>query len=101
MKNVLPTSAIENISLLKRAYESCIHEVEHSTLTPLVFSVTGGMGHEDEATIFSKRLASLLSEKWKLQYWVRSGANYRFAFFSQPYNVSLVFTRPLLKVCSS
>ena len=49
-------------SAKKRAYESRIHaKVEHSTFTPLVFSVTGGMGHE--ATIFYKRLASLLSEK--------------------------------------
>jgi len=63
----------ENMSLLKRAYESCIREVEHSTFTPLVFSATGGMGHE--ATIFYKRLASL-SEKWKEPYtsvlgWIR------------------------------
>jgi len=48
--------------------------VEHSTFTPLVFSATGGMAHE--ATIFYKRLSSLLSEKWKEPYalvlgWVR------------------------------
>lgn len=61
-------------SVKKRAYESRIREVEHSTFTPLVFSATGGMGHE--ATIFYKRLASLLSEKWKETYasvlgWIR------------------------------
>ena len=63
------------MSLLKREfYESCIREVEHSTFTPLVFSATGGMGNE--ATIFYKIIASLLSEKWKEPYisvlgWVR------------------------------
>jgi len=45
----------------KRAYDLRIREVEHSSFTPLVFSATGGMGHE--ANIFYKRLASLLSEK--------------------------------------
>ena len=58
----------------KRAYESRIREVEHSSFTPLVFSATGGMGHE--ANIFYKRLASLLCEKWKDPYaavlgWIR------------------------------
>jgi len=33
-------------STKKRAYESCIQEVEYSTFTPLVFSASGGMGHE-------------------------------------------------------
>jgi len=47
----------------KRAYESQIREVEHSSFTPLVFSATRGMGHE--ANIFYKRLASLLCDKWK------------------------------------
>ena len=40
--------------------------MEHSIFTPLVFSATGGMSHE--ATVFYKRLASLLSEKWKEPY---------------------------------
>ena len=58
----------------KRAYESRLREVEHSTFTPLVFSATGGMSHE--ATVFYKRLASLLSQKWKEPYaavlgWIR------------------------------
>ena len=48
--------------------------MEHSSFTPLVFSASGGMGHE--ATVFYKRLASLLSDKWKELYatvlgWVR------------------------------
>jgi len=74
----------------KRAYESCIREVEHSTFTPLVFSATGAMGHE--ATIFLQKIASLLSEKWKEPYasvldWVRY-VNSLFACYVQPYNVS-------------
>ena len=60
----------------KRAYELRIREVEHSSFTPLVFSASGGilMGHE--ASVFYKRLASLLSDKWNDPYatvlgWIR------------------------------
>ena len=58
----------------KRAYESRICKVKHSTFTSLVFSATRGMAHE--ATIFCKKLFSLLSDKWKEPYasvlgWVR------------------------------
>ena len=45
----------------KRAYEQRVWEVEHSTFTPLVMSLTGGLGNA--ATICYKRLASLLSSK--------------------------------------
>ena len=59
----------------KRAYEQRLLEVEHATLTPLVFSSTGGMARQ--ATTFYKRLASMLSAKWDHPYsatlcWVRS-----------------------------
>ncbi len=50
----------------KRAYQQRIQDVEHSSFTPLVLSVTGGMGVE--ATTFYKRLASLLSHKWDSPY---------------------------------
>ena len=40
--------------------------MEHSSFTPLVFSASGGMGHE--ASVFYKRLASLLSDKWNDPY---------------------------------
>ena len=58
----------------KQAYELRVREVEHSFYTPLVFAATGGMGHE--ASTFYKRLASLLSDKWKEHYavvlgWIR------------------------------
>ncbi len=50
----------------KRAYQQRIQDVKHSSFTPLVLSVTGGMGVE--ATTFYKRLASLLSHKWDSPY---------------------------------
>ena len=48
--------------------------MEHSSFTPLVFSASGVMGHE--ASVFYKRLASLLSDKWNYPYatvlgWIR------------------------------
>ena len=58
----------------KRAYEQRIHEVEHSSFTPLVFSASGGMGQQ--GSTFYKRLAALLAEKWSESYpstlsWIR------------------------------
>ena len=43
----------------KRAYE---REIENASFTPLVLSATGGLAVE--ATVFYKRLASLLAMKW-------------------------------------
>jgi len=40
--------------------------VEHATFTPLVMSASGGFAHE--ASIFYKRLASLLATKWGNSY---------------------------------
>ena len=45
----------------KRIYEQRIREIEHSSFTPLVMSLTGGLGRE--AGIAYKRLASLLPSK--------------------------------------
>ena len=50
----------------KRKYEQRILDVEHSSFTPLIFSVSGGMGNE--ATAFYKHLASLLADKWDTYY---------------------------------
>jgi len=50
----------ENIK--KRAYAQRVREVEHATFTPLVMSASGGLAHE--ASIFYKRLASMLASKW-------------------------------------
>ena len=51
----------------KRAeYGQRVREVEHGCFTPLVFTTGGGMAAE--ATVFFKRLASLISEKRKESY---------------------------------
>ena len=55
--------------LKKNLYDQRIHEVEHSSFTPLILSATGGMAHEaSQATIFYKRLASCLATKWDQPY---------------------------------
>ena len=43
-----------------RAYEQRVREVERGSFTPLVFSISGGMGRA--ATVTYKRLASLLEK---------------------------------------
>ena len=60
----------------KRAYQLRVQaeDVEQSSFTTLVLSATGGMGAE--ATIFYKRLAAMLTQKWetpysKTLYWLR------------------------------
>ena len=45
----------------KREYGDRVHEVELASITPLVFSTTGGMGRE--AVTFYRRLAKLLSKQ--------------------------------------
>ena len=52
--------------LKKNEYEVRVREIEHSSFTPLVLSATGGLAHE--ATIFYKRLASCLANKWDQSY---------------------------------
>ena len=47
-------------------YEQRICEVEHSSFTPLVFSAIGGM--VTAASVFYKRLASMLAEKQAQMY---------------------------------
>ncbi len=54
----------ENIK--KRAYEQRVREVEHSSFTPIVMSLTGGLGNA--ATTCYKRLATLLSVKHDQHY---------------------------------
>ena len=63
----------------KRSYARRILEVEHSSFTPLVFSVTGGMA--PECTLFYKCLATLLAEKDGGKYsddlaWLRCSINF-------------------------
>ena len=67
----------------KRQYEQRIREIEHSSFCPLVFSLTGGLA--PTATVFYKRLASQLSDKWKQKkLWVHNG------LAQVPYLISLV-----------
>ena len=62
----LSTTYITHEREKKRQYLQCICDVEHSSFSPLVFSSTGGMAKE--ASVFYKRLASLLFEKDKQTY---------------------------------
>ena len=57
-----------------RHYEDRVVQIEHGCFTPLVFSTSGGMG--PSASVFFKRLASLLSMKKNAHYgsvmaWIR------------------------------
>ena len=72
--SLLCLHVIEKIK--KTAYKQRIREIEHSSFVPLIFSASGGMGFE--ASVFYKRLASLLAEKWGSSYsltlpWLRCG----------------------------
>ena len=58
----------------RRQYDERVREVERGSFTPLVFSTSGGMGRQ--ATVFFKRLASLLARKRDQPYshvigWIR------------------------------
>ena len=58
----------------RRQYDESVREVECGSFTPLVFSTSGGMGRQ--ATVFFKRLASLLARKRDQPYshvigWIR------------------------------
>ena len=64
----------------KRAYGQRVRDVEFASFSPLVFSLTGGLGRE--ASCVLKRLASLLAAKWQKPYsttlnWMRT--SYSFA----------------------
>ena len=50
----------------KRKYNNRVIDIEKGTFTPLVFATTGGMGKE--ASVFVKRLSSLLSTKLNQSY---------------------------------
>jgi hypothetical protein len=54
----------ENIK--KRAYEQRVREIEHGSFTPIVLSLTGGLGKA--ATMCYKRLASMIAAKQDLPY---------------------------------
>ena len=51
----------------KRVYDQRVREIEHgSLLLPFILSITGGI--EMTATVVYKRLASLITEKYKKPY---------------------------------
>ena len=63
----------------KRAYDQRIREIEHGTFTPLVLSLTGGMG--TAATVCYKRLASMIAQKRDQSYsktmsWLRCSLSF-------------------------
>ena len=62
----LATAYRHHETLKKRHYERRVREIEHASFTPLIFSLTGGLG--PTATVFYKRLASRLSTKWDHPY---------------------------------
>ena len=75
----IPTCYRKHESCKKRAYEQRVREVEHGSFTPLVLSLTGGMG--SSATVCYKRLASLIAQKRDQPYssimaWVRCCLNF-------------------------
>ena len=70
---------INHERMKKRGYEQRINEIEHGSFTPLIFSTSGGMGKS--ATIFYKRLASMLANKRNESYadtirWMRCQLNF-------------------------
>ena len=62
----LPSVYRTHERMKKRAYQQRVLEIEHASFTPVVLSATGGMANE--ATLFYKRIASRLSEKWDQPY---------------------------------
>ena len=62
----LANSYRKNEQEKRRAYDQRVREVEHSCFSPLVFSVSGGMG--PSATIVYKRLATMISTKFNQKY---------------------------------
>ncbi len=57
---------VEHENIKKRAYKERVLNVEHGSLTPMVFSTSGGAG--PEANRHHKRIAMLMAEKKKGEY---------------------------------
>ena len=74
--NLSTTSCYKKHENIKKcAYEQRLREVEHSSFTPLIFSVTGSMA--PEATVFYKRLASKWSDHYSITMgWLRYSLSY-------------------------
>ena len=75
----LPTCYRKHENQKKRAYEQRVREVERGSFTPLVMSLTGGLGNA--ASVCYKRLASLISAKRDVPYsstmaWIRCSLSF-------------------------
>ncbi len=57
----LPTCYRKHENIKKRAYEQRVWEVKHGSFTPLVMSLTGGLGNATK--VCYKRLALMLASK--------------------------------------
>ena len=66
----------------KRHYNNRVIEIEHGSLTPMVFSATGGYGRECGKAI--RRLASMISEKR------HSGYSETISWLTRKINFSLI-----------
>ena len=62
----LPTCYRKHEKLKKRAYEKRVREVERGSFTPVVISLTGGLGKA--ASVCYKHLASMISAKRDIPY---------------------------------
>ena len=76
---VSPSCYRKHENIKKRAYEQRIREIEHGSFTPLVLSLTGGMG--PTASMCFKRLASKLAQKRDQTYsstmaWIRCSLSF-------------------------
>ena len=86
--NSFATSNVNFVSAAYRRHENAkryayghrIREIELTSFTPIVTSAAGGLA--PEATIFYKRLASLLASKWGDEYCVVMGWLHCSLFFS-------------------
>ena len=81
----LPTGRSLLISALESmkwgSLQPAIGDVEHASFTPLVLSASGSL--DKEASMFYKRLASLLADKWDQPYnstinWLRCRISFSF-----------------------
>ena len=75
----IPSCYRKHENIKKRAYEQRIREIEHGSFTPLVLSLTGGMG--PTASMCFKRLASKLAQKKDQTYsstmaWIRCSLSF-------------------------
>ena len=67
----ISTAYICHENIKRRAYSQRVREIEHASFISIAMSATGGLA--PEATMFYRRLASLLASKWVDDYSVVMG----------------------------